>query len=218
MHTFKMVRVKECYSTYVVILYSKGFLTWKERSSFYKTFQMLFWTNGLYFYTHAAEKKRKSQGYEQHFHGKAIRKLLLRWQGCQHMSLPFQAVMLQQLLNATLPAPLLNRWILHLHLHSNVIMALKLNAQSSKCKFCADVSRWTECAVTTQHQHKASYFSALRAQFCHQCLIKLQAKMYILCLQWFSRFVTNIPHRFTGLFSIILFLTFYISIYHLYFT
>ena len=63
---------------------------------------------------------------------------------------------------------LLHRWIQHL-LHSKAITALKFDVQPSKWGSCTDVSGKVECAVNTQHQHKAIYCSALRADFCHQC-------------------------------------------------
>lgn len=58
------------------------------------------------------------------------------------------------------------RW--HL-LHSKAITALKFDVQPSKRGSCTDVGGKIECAVNTQHQHKAIYCSALRADFCHQC-------------------------------------------------
>lgn len=58
---------------------------------------------------------------------------------------------------------------LDLHLHHKVITTLQFDVQFSKWGSCTDVSGRVECAVNTQHQHKAIYCSALRAEFCHQC-------------------------------------------------
>lgn len=58
---------------------------------------------------------------------------------------------------------------LDLHLDHKAITTLQFDVQLSKWGSCTDVSGRVECAVNTQHQHKAIYCSAPRAEFCHQC-------------------------------------------------